>query len=371
MLDIDLFRLKTPQRFQNLCWRLARREYPGVVATEVSSWDRGADAIALNARRRSRREPTLQFTVTRVDEDARVPEPPPVVTDDGVVIEFGNTDHIKVVGDVIWQCKFSRTLGSATKKAIKESLRAVEAWYQEMSSPLPPELASRYPRVPPRILRWILCVPVDPSGKFVGWLREAIESTTFSRSSGFAMEVWGRSELLARLEVEPDLIETYFYTYYEEVRRYFSNDDLELVHLALDKRCAWGQADPNALVFHSLGNHRSPDLVFDVTLRNPGKVDTILRKLHAYVADWDIKLHGIPDDGLLVPDVVCTVSICDGQPGVYESAIDPFVVVQAGKHRRLTVRVVDTGYAWRGALRLAFSYGNSKELFLPWVRLLT
>jgi len=82
---------------------------------------------------------------------------------------------------VVFQCKFTKDLLGAKPK---------------ISASLDSLLKNGR-----RTAKWILCVPIDPSGIFMNWL----ESELARR--GIAGTVWGRSELLARLEQHRDVLE--------------------------------------------------------------------------------------------------------------------------------------------------------------------
>jgi len=111
MLRLDLMRLESPKRFQDLCFRLARREYPGSIGMRYDSWDGGSDIILLS----------------------------------------GHADGA-AAREVVWQAKFVRSLGSSTKRSIQDSIAKVRG----------------RPRLD--VGRWILCIPVDPTAPFLDWL---------------------------------------------------------------------------------------------------------------------------------------------------------------------------------------------------------
>jgi hypothetical protein len=187
--------LETPERFQQLCFRLARRRFPSAVPVKYGAWDLGADIVNFN---------------------------------------FNGGP-----GTIIWQCKFTNDLGSNTRKAIRDSLRTGQENFANKS---PGGRRRRRSRT-----LWILCLPVDPTGHFTQWLRKETAATAFD------LEVWGRTELLAMLEQNGDLVETFFFEKYESLRAYFQTDDLELVHPELDPTCAWKRSDPQTLEFSPTG----------------------------------------------------------------------------------------------------------------------
>jgi hypothetical protein len=81
-LRLDLMLLESPRRFQDMCFRLARKRFPNAVPVNFASWDRGCD-----------------------------------------IIEFATP---RGRGDVIWQCKFTSDLGSTTRRAIQSSLESLD-----------------------------------------------------------------------------------------------------------------------------------------------------------------------------------------------------------------------------------------------------
>jgi hypothetical protein len=210
VLRLDLMRLENGARFQKLCERLINRGFPKTVGMNVASWDGGRDIVAI-----------------------------------------GRPEGDTIVHDVVWQVKFTNRLDSATKRSIKESIE---------------KLAS-FGNIEPR--RWILCLPVDPTGPFHDWLVKAVPPE-------WNPEIWGQSRLLELLEKNPDIAETFFYADFEELRRYFVVENLELDRLTLDPACTWQQSDPKVLNFWAGGRVASPDLVFDIIVRNTGRADAVL-----------------------------------------------------------------------------------------------
>jgi hypothetical protein len=301
MLDLDLTLLREPKRFERMCFRLARYEFPDVIHL-AQSWDSGRDLV--------------------VFRDAR----------------YGG-------GDVVFQCKFVKDLAAA-KPAITESLDALAK------------------SVRPKAL-WTLCVPVEASGRFMDWVRSELERRHLDGA------VWERCALLLRLEQHPDVLETFFYSVYAEMASHFRSEDLELFQLTLDPRCQWKQADSEVLCFTRRGNVRSADLVLDVIVRNRGTIGVALTAIEAEVFDRHVKMHGLPGEGLLFPQITYSVSIRGGRPGVHSAKCEPPLLVKAGALERFKIRITDTGYAWNGALRLSLRPGGLRKLDLPALRILT
>jgi hypothetical protein len=47
-LRLDLVALESPSRFQDMCFRLARRRFPNATPVNFASWDQGCDIIAFS-----------------------------------------------------------------------------------------------------------------------------------------------------------------------------------------------------------------------------------------------------------------------------------------------------------------------------------
>lgn len=301
MLDLDLLLLREPKRFEQMCFRLARYQFPDVIPL-AQSWDGGRDLV--------------------VFEQAR-----------------GQT------GDVVFQCKFAKEL-IAAKHKIEKSLDALVKNGRHTA-------------------QWILCAPVEPSGTFMDWLNGELQGR------GIAGSVWGRSELLIRLERHRDVLETFFYSVFAELAAYFRSGDLELYKLALDPQCQWKQEDSKVLCFSRHGNVRSPDLVLDVIVRNVGSIGLALTGIQAEVFDRHTKMRGVPGEGLLIPRITYAVSIHGGESGVHSAECLPPLRVKGGDLERFKIRITDTGYAWIGGLRVSLQTGPVGRLDLPAFRIVT
>lgn len=301
MLSVDLFLLETWQRFQSLCFHLARADHAFAVAMGMS-WDGGRDVSI----------------IAHVE---------------------GKTVHQAAL-----QCKFVKSLGSSTKKSIRTSLDAVDKI-----------------QVPEK---WILCLPIDPTEPFLRWLSEEMDRR------GMPWECWGRSELLARLEQHPHIFQVFFYRVYAELERLFVYNELELRRFTLDTRSQWVQPDPNILLFAPTGNVASPDLAFDITVRNRGKLEAALLKIHARVAKCQPVPHGIPEHGLLLSKITYRLSIRQGQSGDYQEPCEPPLLVAPHSHQRFKICLTDTGYSWSGVVQVALDYGDG-ALMLPCIELHT
>lgn len=294
-LPLDLSLLESDERFQQMCFRLASKEYPSAIPVAVGSWDRGRD-----------------------------------------VILFGSD-----VGDVVWQCKFTRRNLSQIKSKIVESLDSLD-----------PER---------EISKWILCLSVDATGAFLDWLRETVAKYHFIRS----WEVWGRESLLERLEKSPDVLEMFFYPVWKALEVKFRTEELELIGYELDPACGWKQLDRGALQF-AQSNGADNDLLIDVIVRSRGTIQSLVHSIRVELSEVRRDLRGLPGTGLLWPQYTYTISLAGGMPGTRVEPLEPPVLVDPGAHQRFKVKCTDTGYAWRGFLRLAVLYGDGKELVLPW-----
>lgn len=329
MLRLNLMAMETPKRFQDMCFRIARAEFPEAQAVAFASWDGGRDIV--------------QFV-------------PP---------EKG--------GDIVWQCKFSKSLGADTKKAIVESLdRIHDNYHPKLTREHRAHLtklrrtgvikakARRH-----RVARWILCVPTAATGKFRDWLRAEMEGRKMR------WEIWDETELLRRLERHPEIVDAFFYPILEELQRYFETEDLALLSLKFDKACQWRQPDKQVNSFMPSGNVVSPDLLLDVIVRNKGSVETVVTNIEVQVRDVFRGFHGVPGEGLLFSQITYALSIEDGVPGDYIVECEPPLLVKAKRLERFKVNLRDTGYAWTGRLRLILHYGAGKQLALPWLRIST
>lgn len=245
----------------------------------------------------------------------------------------------ELVHEVVWQAKFTEDLGSNTKQSILKSIEKLMSLNGVV------------------VKEWILCIPVDPTGVFFDWLHSVTPTD-------WHVSIWGRTELSALLEEHSDIMEAFFYPIFEDVRRLFLTEKLELLRVQLDPSCQWEQRDPAALRFVSLNVH-SPDLVLDLVVRNVGVIDAVIFGLEAEVSDWQLKLHGLPKEGLLFPKITYRISIGGGGAGKYSSSCDPPLVIGAGGVERFKIRISDTGYAWNGVLRLALDMGNGIIFKLP------
>jgi hypothetical protein len=82
-------------------------------------------------------------------------------------------------------------------------------------------------------------------------------------------------------------------------------------------------------------------------------------------------MHGLPGQGLLLPQITYTVSIRGGRTGRYPVTCDPPLLVKGRDLERFKIRITDTGYAWNGAVRLALIAGPTRTLRLPVMRIFT
>ena len=243
------------------------------------------------------------------------------------------------------QCKFTKDLGSRTKRSIKSSLDSLRSF------PIPPT-------------EWILCLPVDPSGKFLSWLESEMQGRSLSWS------IWSRGEILAKLGKAPDVLQQFFYPVYAELRELFVAEDMKLIRFDLDAESQWLQPDKKVLTFCSTGNVLSPDLIFDVTVQNRGDIEAALFSLAAHVRRFRPIPHGFPGDALLHPQITYKVPINQGSPGDYEIRCDPPLLVKPRSHERFKIALSETGYSWGGTVQIRMQFGES-ELCIPAIELMT
>lgn len=330
MLKLDMLRLESPERFQALCFRLARLENPRAMPLAFSSWDGGRDIVLLKKRR------SLSIRRTRLR-----------AKDHMVRLHFPTMRGQTY--DMIWQVKFVRRLDSATKRKIEESIERLRA------------------RKDLRLRKWILCLPIDPTGPFFDWLDALMTKV------GWEWEIWGASALNVKLESHPLVMETFFYGLYAELRQHMAAEHLHLVRVRLDTRCQWAQKDPQIFQFARRGNVYSPDLLLDLIVRNTGRQEAVLLEVIAEVGECELALHGVPDRGLLFSSCTYSVSVGHGKPGNYGSPCEPPLTIPAGRVRRFKLRLRDTGYSWRGTVVVGLRHGDDEDqvLRLPAMRLLT
>ena len=118
MLNLDLSLCETGERFQNLCFRLARKEFTNCIPVGVGSWDKGID-----------------------------------------IIEFS---EIRSKQRTIWQCKFTKSLSlSRLKGKITKSLETLDVDFE---------------------FDWILCISNDATGEFLAWLGKEIRKFPLVKS---------------------------------------------------------------------------------------------------------------------------------------------------------------------------------------------
>jgi hypothetical protein len=308
-LPLDLFLLETWQRFQHFCFYVARAEYSrrGAYVVQLGmSWDGGRDVVIM------------------LKADGTTP----------------------VARSLALQAKFTRSFGSSTKRSILKSLEAIA----QLDETIRPS-------------KFILCMPLDPTGRFHDWLRVEMEQRKIE------WEIWGRAELLARLEQHPDIVQTFFYPVFAELQQHFVVNDLELRSLSIDNACEWKQPDTSILEFSSVGT-MSSDLVLDIIVRNRGTMEAVATRIIAQVLESVPVPRGLFPPGLLFPKITYAVSINNGAPGIYERHCDPPLLVEARKNQRFKLRLTETGCTWAGVVQVGIDYGDG-TLWLPSIRLVT
>jgi hypothetical protein len=294
-LPLDLGLLESDERFQTMCWYLARKEFPRAIPVAHGSWDRGRDIFC-----------------------------------------FGDD-----AGEIVWQCKFTQRSLTELKPKIIESLSALEA-----SRP---------------IAKWILCVPLDGSSVFLDWLRATI-STDYPFIADW--ELWGKQQLLERLDKCPGVLEMFFYPVWKALESRFRTEELELVQCDLDPECGWARSDPGIRYIRQVGG-ASSDLVLDIIVRSHGTIQSLLQALKIEIHDVKRHLRGLPGEGLLYVQHTYPISLRGGQSGEWIERMEPPLLIEAGKHERFKVKFTNSGYAWTGYVRLTLLYAQAKELSLP------
>ena len=243
-------------------------------------------------------------------------------------------------GDVVFQCKFTRYNIARLKPSIVKSLDSLRGDRQ--------------------ISKWILCTSANLTGNFINWLRRTVEDYPFIKSC----EIWDRRVLLDRLEESPDIVHVFFYSVWKALETTFQTEELELILLGLAHGCQWNQRDHAILIFTQASGSGN-GIVLDLTLRNRGSIQTLVHSFRAELYDVRSRLKGLPEEGVLLPQVAYSVSLRDGNAGQWTEDAEPPLRINPGSHQRFQIQLKDTGYAWTGYLRLAIRYGVNKEVALP------
>lgn len=314
--EIDLTTLETPLRFQSFCTRLVQTMLPN----------------------------TMTIVSSKRDDSRDIRQ---VVSLDGAP-------------EVLLQCEFASDLSDEVIAAVADPLSTLAD-----IRPLRLSEGAEAQGFAPR-RRWLLCLPVDPPQRFldeVGRLAEAHD---------LDWEVWGATELKARLATRPDVRDGSFYLRNDSLRLSFRTETLQLATLRLDPGCQWRQWDESTLSVSRKGNVRSPDMIFDVILLNHSETDTFVSAIEAELSDVSIKAHGLPGEALLISQITYEVSIQNGTPGRYQADCEPPLVVRTKRFERFKIRIKDTGYGWFGTLRLKVRYGIlDRWLSFPFIRIAT
>lgn len=250
----------------------------------------------------------------------------------------------------VWQCKYTQ---QANTSSLKQKVIA--------------SLESLNPEIP--ILKWVLCLSSEYSGVFFDWLWNTIHRFNFIKS----FEIWGKTQLLRRLEKQPELLHMYFYRSYKELEQYFCTEELELVKFDIDTSCGWTAHDKTILSYRRQNTKSRDtvlsDIVFDIIVRNRGNLEALLQSITVEVSNVQRKLRGFPGDALLNSKITYDVCIEGGQNGEYSVKAEPPLIIKPRCHERLSVRCTDVFYAWVGNLRIILGYGLHKRLDLPWVKI--
>jgi len=248
-------------------------------------------------------------------------------------------------GDFVFQCKtMRRTDFSKLKHRVLESLRALD--HQSA------------------IACWTLCLSNDPTTPFIDWLRKTLKEFPFIAD----WRIWGRSELLRRLDANLDIVQSTFFPTWMALRERFQLDDVELVELAIETGTGWKPQHDETLSFYQVSGANS-DLVLAITLRNRGTISALVSRARIEMFDPRRRLRGLPGEGLLWPQVTYALSLKNGNPDQSPIRLTPPLEIHAGKHACFNIRLFETGYAWTGSVRIHLLFGSGRELALPWMSL--
>lgn len=130
---------------------------------------------------------------------------------------------------------------------------------------------------------------------------------------------------------------------------------MELVRYELDPGCGWKQRDGGVLQFTQTDGKIS-ELVVDVIVRSIGTIQSLVHGIRVELSDTFRELRGYPDSGLLYSQYTHNTSLRKGVPGVWTERLEPPLIVDPYKHERFKIRFTDTGYAWRGYLKVTLQY---------------
>lgn len=211
----------------------------------------------------------------------------------------------------------------------------------------------------------LLCAAEEPSAEYAEALGE------LATAHGLDWELWGPDRLAGYLGSHPAVRDEYFYHLHDGLRASFHTETLQLASVDLDPECEWRQWDDDALYLSRKGNTYSPDLLLDVVIFNHGPQQTVLSKIRADVMDVARKAWGVPQDPLLISKVTYDLPIGKGKPGRYQAPCNPGLIIEAGQHQRFKIRLTETGYGWRGYMKIAIRYGVGRWLEFPFLRVAT
>jgi hypothetical protein len=107
------------------------------------------------------------------------------------------------------------------------------------------------------------------------------------------------------------------------------------------------------------------DPVFFVDIQNTGTREARIYEAFIYVRFRHTKLHGIPGENVLKPACMIALPLNDGEQGYRSIRLDEPILVPAGKHVRVLVRLDNAGFAWRGEVDVGMRYGAGKSLHVP------
>jgi hypothetical protein len=148
-----------------------------------------------------------------------------------------------------------------------------------------------------------------------------------------------------------------------------SPDQLELVEFGLvPNHPTWNEFPEIPYAFTGGPDQITGELVdpvFYLDVRNVGHLEARVDRVYATIRHRQIAPHGFAEGSRLLPVVTIDVPIHNGEEGCHEVKLDAPILISAGRHVRVQVRLEDAGWCWRGVIGIGLRYGPGKVLQVP------
>lgn len=149
-----------------------------------------------------------------------------------------------------------------------------------------------------------------------------------------------------------------------------SPDQLQLVEFDLyGEHRQWHRVPEIPFAYSGLGgdefHEHLEDPVFLVDVQNIGTREARIHAAFINVRFRQIDPHGIASENVLKPACTIVLPLNEGQEGYREVKLQDPVLVPAGKHVRLLVRLDEAGFTWKGEVDIGFRYGMNRVLHVP------